>query len=137
MPWPIDLYQGPLSFSMSMPDAFQRLISAICVPDRSPREMNGAPSCHDLLERCADVLHALDAGRVALGADQHKVVVHHRVTLHAFAFGEEFLLRRFRVHKHDVRISAPAGIERLPGSLRYDFHLDAGLLREQRQDVTE
>ena len=39
MPWPIDLYQGPLSFSMSMPAAFQRLISAIWVPDRSPREM--------------------------------------------------------------------------------------------------
>ena len=42
MPWPIDLYQGPLSFSMSMPAAFQRFCSAICVPERSPREMNGA-----------------------------------------------------------------------------------------------
>src|SRR5215471_7234817 len=42
MPCPIDLYHGPASFSMSMPAACQRLISAICVPDRSPREMNGA-----------------------------------------------------------------------------------------------
>src|SRR5215472_13166437 len=42
MPCPIDLYHGPASFSMSMPAACQRLISAICVPDRSPREMKGA-----------------------------------------------------------------------------------------------
>ena len=42
MPWPIDLYQGPLSFSISMPDAFQRLSSAIWVPERSPREMKPA-----------------------------------------------------------------------------------------------
>src|SRR5262249_37250924 len=42
MPCPIDLYHRPASFSMSMPAACQRLISAICVPDRSPREMKGA-----------------------------------------------------------------------------------------------
>src|SRR5215471_1110354 len=40
---PIDLYHGPASFLMSTPMLFQRLISAICVPELSPREMKGAP----------------------------------------------------------------------------------------------
>src|SRR6516164_2405861 len=43
MPCPIDLYHGPASFLMSMPASFQSLISAICVPELSPREMKGAP----------------------------------------------------------------------------------------------
>src|SRR5262245_3566732 len=43
MPCPIDLYHGPASFLMSMPMLFQRLISAMCVPELSPREMKGAP----------------------------------------------------------------------------------------------
>src|SRR5713101_4106149 len=43
MPWPISLYQGPLSLPMSMPAVFQRSSSAIWVPERSPREMKGAP----------------------------------------------------------------------------------------------
>src|SRR5262249_20165073 len=43
MPWPISLYQGPFSLPMSMPAAFQRSSSAIWVPERSPREMKGAP----------------------------------------------------------------------------------------------
>ena len=42
-PLAIDLYQGCLSTSTSMPGACQRLSSAMCVPERSPREMNGAP----------------------------------------------------------------------------------------------
>src|SRR4029078_8403195 len=43
MPCPIDLYQGPRSFSMSIPPSDQSLSSARCVPERSPRETNGAP----------------------------------------------------------------------------------------------
>src|SRR5262249_37356437 len=35
--------QGPASFLMSMPTSFQSLISAICVPELSPRDMKGAP----------------------------------------------------------------------------------------------
>ena len=67
MPWPIDLYQAPLSLSMSMPASFQRLSSAICVPERSPREMKDARLSLIVLQRLADVLHALDAGRIAFG----------------------------------------------------------------------
>ena len=102
----------------------------------APRD-EGRLFVFDSFECLGNVPHALDAGRIALGADQHEVVVHHRVTLHAFSLGEKFLLCRFGVHKDDVSISAPAGIERLAGALRDDFHLDAGLLLEQRQDVTE
>ena len=42
MPWPMDLYQETLSFSMSMAAAVQSASSAMWVPLRSPREMNGA-----------------------------------------------------------------------------------------------
>ncbi len=42
MPWPIDLYQEPLSLSMSMPESFQSCSSATWVPERSPREMKVA-----------------------------------------------------------------------------------------------
>src|SRR5262249_30581533 len=42
------------------------------------------------LQRFGDILYAFDRGRIALRADQHKIVVHDRITLHALAFGEEF-----------------------------------------------
>ncbi|MSP46735.1 MAG: hypothetical protein EXQ83_13000, partial [Xanthobacteraceae bacterium] len=43
MPWPISLYQGPLSApAMSMLATFQSESSAAWVAERSPREMNGA-----------------------------------------------------------------------------------------------
>src|SRR5262249_28351292 len=42
MPWPISRYQPPFAWSMSMPASFQYRSSAAWVPDRSPREMNGA-----------------------------------------------------------------------------------------------
>ena len=41
------------------------------------------------------------------------------------------------MHEHHVGIAAAAGVERLAGALRDDFHLDAGLLLEQRQNVPE
>jgi hypothetical protein len=46
-------------------------------------------------ERPRNVLHVLDAGRVALRPDQHKVIVHHPKSAHAVSFGEESLFRRF------------------------------------------
>src|SRR5215475_2490423 len=43
MPWPISLYQAPLSApAISMPASFHSASSAAWVPDLSPREMNGA-----------------------------------------------------------------------------------------------
>ena len=98
------------------------------VPERSPREMNDGLLVLDGLERLADVLHALDAGGIALRPDQHEVVVHHRKALHALAFGEEFFFLRFGVHEHHVGVAAPAGVERLAGALRHHFDGDAGLL---------
>ena len=71
------------------------------------------------------------------GSDEHEVVVHHRIALHALAFGKEFFFRRFCVHENDVGIAAAAGVERLAGTLRDDFHLDPGLLLEQRQNVSK
>src|SRR5262249_193496 len=52
-------------------------------------------------------------------------------------FGEEFFLRRFGVHKHDIGIAAPAGVEGLAGALGDDFHINPGLFLEQRQYVAK
>ena len=103
----------------------------------SPREMNGAALSLIVLSAATMSFDALDAGRIALRADQDEVVVHHRIALHAEAFGEEFLFRRLGVHEHHVGVAAPAGVERLAGALRHHLHVDAGLGLEQRQDVAE
>ena len=97
-----------------------------------PARYEGRLFVLDLLKRLGDVIHALDAGRIALRPDQHEIVVHHRVALHALTLGEKLLFRRFGMHEYDVGIAAPASVERLAGALRHNFHLDAGLLLEQR-----
>ena len=42
MPEPVSLYQGPLSFGMSMPAIVHSRSSAACVPLLSARDTNGA-----------------------------------------------------------------------------------------------
>src|ERR1043165_4474836 len=42
MPWPMSRYHGPLAVAMSMPASFHSASSAWWVPERSPRETNGA-----------------------------------------------------------------------------------------------
>ena len=91
----------------------------------------------DRTKRCNDVLRSLDAGRVALRADQDEVVVHHGVALDAKAFGEKLFLCGFCVDEHDVGIATARGIERLPRALRHHLHVDAGPGLEHRQDVAE
>jgi hypothetical protein len=95
------------------------------------------PCLYNCPKRLCDVVHPPDAGGVALWPNQHKVIVHHRIALHAFAFGDKFLFCRFRMDKNHVCIAAPAGVERLTGAPRQYFHRDAGLLREERQQVVE
>jgi hypothetical protein len=41
------------------------------------------------------------------------------------------------VDKYDIGVPAPTGIERLPGSLCDNLHIDTGLGLEQRQYVSE
>ncbi len=92
---------------------------------------------HDGFQRGQDILAALDLGRIGLGADQHEIVVHHVVALHAVAFGNELLFLRLGVDKHHVGIPAAARVERLACTLCDDLHVDASLFLEHRQDVAE
>ena len=91
----------------------------------------------DLPKRLRDILHALDTGRIAFGSDQHEVIVHHRITPHAFAFGEKLFLRRLRMDENNVGIAAPASVERLSGALRDDFRPNASFLLEDWKQVLE
>ena len=120
-----------------MPASFQSPSSAICVPDLSPREMNGARLVLQRVERSDDVTRSFDAGRIASRADQNEVVIHHGIALHAEALGQEFFLGRFGMHEYHVGVTAPSGVERLASPLRHHLHVDAGLRLEQRQDVAE
>ena len=108
----------------------------MCVPERSPREMKGADLRLQRPQRRRDIL-ALDAGRIALRSDQDEIVVHHRIALHAQAFGEKLLLGGPGVDQHDIGVAAPRGVERLAGALRQHLHADAELLLDDRQQIAE
>ena len=137
MPWPISLYQGPLSLrDVDAGDLPEIELGGMRAGLVAARDEGGALGL-DRLERGDDVLGALDAGRIALRPDQDEVVVHHRIALHAEAFGDELLFLRLGMHEHHVGIAAAAGVERLAGALRHHLHVDAGLRLEQRQDVAE
>ena len=41
------------------------------------------------------------------------------------------------MHEHDIGFAPPADIERSPGALSDDTHVDAGLRLEHWKDVTE
>src|SRR5262249_18214375 len=53
------------------------------------------------------------------------------------AFSQKLLFGRFRVDENHISVAAPAGVERLPRSLRDDFHGDARLLLKDREQILE
>src|SRR4029453_9564578 len=61
----------------------------------------------DSVKRLRNILRAFDASWIALWPDQHKVVVHNRMPLHAVSFGDERLFGRFGMYKHNISIAAP------------------------------
>src|SRR5499427_176558 len=87
----------------------------------------------DSLQRKHCVPAPLDAGGVALGSDNDKIVVHHGIALHAKPFRNKFLLGLLRMHEYYIRIAAPRGIESLPRALRQDLHSYSGFFLEDRQ----
>ena len=87
----------------------------------------------DSLQRKDCVPAPLDAGGVALGSDNDKIVVHHGIALHAKPFRNKFLLGLLRMHEYYIRIAAPRGIESLASALRQNPHCDSSLLFEDRQ----
>ena len=106
------------------------------VPERSPREMKGRGFGLDRLQRRQNVF-ALDPGGIVLGAHQDEVIIHHGITLHPEAFGQKLFLGGFGMNEDDIGVAAPCGVERLTGALGQHFHLDAGLLLHDRQQVAE
>src|SRR6266545_159353 len=91
----------------------------------------------EFLQRDDDVLAAAGFRRIGLRADEHEVVVHHRIALDAVTFREKFFLGGASVHEHDVGIAAPRDIEGLARAQGDDADLDAGLSFEDRQQMVE
>ena len=136
MPWPISLYQRPLAVAM---------IDAGVVPKFELGNVStGAVAARnewrrlvlDRFQRRQDVL-APDAGGIGMRTDQHEVIVHHRVALDAETIDEEFFFSRLGVHEHHIGVPTPSRIERLAGALGDDFHVDTGLLLEDREQISE
>jgi hypothetical protein len=88
------------------------------------------------LQRRYSVL-AIDACRIVFRPDDHKIVVHDRITFHTKSFGKELLLGLFSVHEHDIGIATTRRVERLTGALSQDLHLNARLLLYDRQEVAK
>src|SRR6516165_3844647 len=136
MPCPVDLYQGPASFSISMRAACQRLISAMCVPDLSPREMKSAPLALITCSAKMAFLEPLIRG-IVLRSDNDKIVVHHGIAFHAKAFRNKFLFCLLGMRQHHVGLAAAPHVERLAGAMGDDFNVDAALLLEQGKNKIE
>ena len=93
--------------------------------------------CFDLFHRSHDVLASGDRGGIALGADQHEIVVHHGIALDALALSDELFLRGAGVDKNNVGVAAACHVEGLAGSQGDDANLDASLLLIDRQQISE
>src|SRR6516164_3658658 len=132
MPCPIDLYHGPASFSMSMPAACQGLISAICVPDRSPREMKGALLALIVCSAKTAFLPPLMPAGSLLGPIMTKSLYITELRFTPNPFRNKFLLGLLRMHEYYVGIAAPCGIESLASALRQNPHCDSSLLFKDR-----
>ena len=131
MPCPAEMYQSPLG---SISAVFQIDFSLVCVPESSPREINGASAAAIALNASAALGHALDAGRVARRADDHEVVVHHVLAARAEAVVHELVLARPCVHQHHVGVAVLAQLERLAGADCHIVGIDPKLLLKVRQD---
>jgi hypothetical protein len=76
-------------------------------------------------------------GRIGAGADDDKIVPGDLLAGQPVAGGHKLRLRLGVVHQHQVRVAMRGGRQCLPGALGNHMHLDAGLLRELRQDVSQ
>src|SRR5690606_6785537 len=70
-------------------------------------------------------------------ADQDKIVIHNVKALYAIPLLDEFFLLRFGMDEDNIGITAPPGLDRLPGALRHHLHVGAAFLLEARQNVLE
>ena len=75
--------------------------------------------------------------RIGCRTNHHEVIVHHLEALHALPLGHELFLGLPVMYEHHVGIAAPSDIEGLSGTNGDDFHLNAALRCEGRQQVTE
>ena len=92
----------------------------------------------DLLRRSlqggGDVL-ALDAGRVGGGSDQHEVVVHHLMAVHAEAVGHELFLKGGGVYEQHVDVAVLAVGEGFARAYGNPFQIDARVLFEDGLEI--
>ena len=88
------------------------------------------------LEGGGDVL-ALDARRIGFGSDEHEVVVHHLMAIHAEAVGHEFFFKSGRMHEQHVHVAVLAVRQRLAGAHGNPFQIKARILFEDGLEILQ
>ena len=78
---------------------------------------------------------ALDAGRVGGGSDQHEVVVHHLMAVHAEAVGHELFLKGGGVYEQHVDVAVFAVGEGFARAYGNPFQIDARVLFEDGLEI--
>ena len=123
----------------STPAASHRRSSAAWVPERSPRRHEGRARWR----RCGAAPRRRRAARATprrVGGAGPAMTKSLYITCRRgppMPSRDEALLRRAVMHEHHVGVAAPADVERLAGAERHHAHRDAGVPREDRQDMAE
>ena len=91
----------------------------------------------DGFQRGNNIFTARNACGIGGRSDEHKIIIHDVESFHAETFSEKFLFCRFGVNENNIGIATSRCIERLARALRNDFHLNARLRLEERQEMIE
>ncbi len=67
--------------------------------------------------------------------DQHKVIIHHIVSPHGKAVGNELILTTAAMHQQHITITVHGVLDGGTGTDRHDMRRDAGISLDHGQDM--
>lgn len=96
-----------------MPATFHSCFSVLCVPELSPRLTKGIFFSAKVFRAVGMSLPLTPAGSGG-GSDQHEVVVHHLMAVHAETVGHELFLKGGGVYEQHVDVAVLPWARALP-----------------------
>ncbi len=120
-----------------MPAAFHNDFSRLCVPELSPREINGALARSIALRAAPARLKLCNFGRIVFRSNNDEIVVHHQASVLQFTVGQILSFQTGRVNQRNVGIALGSEFQRLACANRDSLHAIAALLFKQRHQHIE
>jgi hypothetical protein len=114
----------------------QRSLPAMSAAVIAPR-CEGCRCLRNALECVRRIRHIRNSRRIRSRSHDDEVVVHHVPAVDAVSVGNELVLSAPIMHQQGVRIATAADVQCLAGADGHHPHLYAGLLHEQREQVSE